>query len=106
MQSIRTGNDDRSLCLDLLPLHLPPEQLKARLAGLIREAVNQGAATVAETVVRHFLALSLHPQLASNRDERVAYCRGAIGADWPRSVNLLAAISPSALQRGRPDVAP
>jgi hypothetical protein len=91
MQSIRTGNDDRSLCLDLLPLHLPPEQLKARLAGLIREAVNQGAATMAETVVHHFLALSLHPQLASNLDERVAYCRGA--CHWRR----LAAIGEPAL---------
>jgi len=77
MQPIFNATADPALALDSLPLHLPPEQLKARLAGLIRASVNQGAAAVAETVVRHFQALSLHPQLAADLDERAAYCRGA-----------------------------
>lgn len=68
---------DANFWLDAVPLHLPPETLKQRLAGLIRDAVRQGSASVAETVVRHFQALSLHPALASERDERAAYCRGA-----------------------------
>ncbi len=77
MQRISTATADPTLALDSLPLHLPPELLKARLAGLIRASARQGAATVAETVVRHFQALSLHPQLAADLDERAAYCRGA-----------------------------
>lgn len=77
MQRISTGTTDATLAVDSLPLHLPPELLKARLAGLIRASVTQGAAAVAETVVRHFQALSLHPQLAADLDERAAYCRGA-----------------------------
>lgn len=80
MQSISTETTvttDAALALDPLPLHLPPELLKARLAGLIRASVNQGAAAVAETVVRHFQALSLHPQLATDLNERAAYCHGA-----------------------------
>lgn len=77
MQHLSNGTADLILALDALPLHLPPEQLKARLAGLIRASAKQGAAAVAETVVRHFQALSLHPQLAANLDERAAYCRGA-----------------------------
>jgi len=71
------GTADPILALDALPLHLPPEQIKARLADLIRASVSQGAAAVAETVVRHFQALSLHPQLAADLDQRAAYCRGA-----------------------------
>lgn len=62
---------------ETLPLHLPPEQLKARLADLIRCAVTQGTAAIAKTVARHFQALSLHPQLAANLEERAAYCRSA-----------------------------
>lgn len=77
MYSIHTTTSDPTFVLDSLPLHLPPEQLKARLADLIRASVNQGAAAVAETVVRHFQALSLHPQLGADPDERAAYCRGA-----------------------------
>jgi hypothetical protein len=60
-----------------LPLDLPPDLLRARLADLIRAAVNQGTAAVAETIVRYFQALALHPELAANLDERAAYCRGA-----------------------------
>jgi len=77
MYRISNGTTDPALVLDSLPLHLPPELLKARLAGLIRASLSCGAAAVAETVVRHFQALSLHPQLAANLDERAAYCRGA-----------------------------
>lgn len=102
MQSIRTRTNDPWPGLDTLPLHLtpelnlPPEQLKARLAGLIRAAVNQGAAAVADAVVRHFLALSLHPQLVASLDERAAYCHGA--CHWRR----LAAISDRAHNQGVP----
>ncbi len=77
MQRISNATADSALALDSLPLHLPPELIKARLADLVRASVSQGAAAVAETVVRHFQALSLHPQLAANLDERAAYCRGA-----------------------------
>lgn len=77
MSSFRATMTDPTLGLDPLPLHLPPELLKARLAALIRLAVTQGAAAVAETVVRDFQALSLHPALAADPDERAAYCRGA-----------------------------
>ncbi len=77
MSSIHRSTPDSTLALDSLPMHLPPELLKARLAGLIRASAEQGAAAVAETVVRHFQALSLHPQLAADLDERAAYCRGA-----------------------------
>lgn len=75
--TVPTTATDSLLASESLPLHLPPELLKARLADLIRAAVTQGAATVAETVVRHFQALSLHPELIANGDERAAYCRGA-----------------------------
>jgi hypothetical protein len=82
MPSIRATSShsslsDSSLAFDSLPLHLPPEQLKARLVSLIQAAVKHGAATVAETVARHFQALSLHPELTFDLDERAAYCRGA-----------------------------
>ncbi|WP_462322807.1 ATP dependent RNA helicase [Halochromatium sp.] len=77
MQGISTDTTDTALALDSLPLHLPPEMLKARLADLIRTSVNHGAAAVATTVVRHFQALAMHPQLGADSDERAAYCRGA-----------------------------
>lgn len=77
MQHISNGTADPILALDDLPLHLPPELIKARLADLIRASVSHGAAAVAETVVRHFQALSLHPQLRADPDERAVYCRGA-----------------------------
>ncbi|MFP4063308.1 MAG: hypothetical protein ACLFNA_10880 [Halochromatium sp.] len=77
MSNSQRSTSDPAFVVDSLPLHLPPEQLKARLAGLIRASAKQGAAAVAETVVRHFQALSLHPQLAAELDERAAYCRGA-----------------------------
>lgn len=77
MQRISNATADSALALDSLPLHLPPELIKARLADLIRASVSQGAAAVAETVVRHFQALSLHPQLGADPDERAVYCRGA-----------------------------
>ena len=77
MPRIHTTASDSNLALDNLPMHLPADQLKARLARLIRAAVNQGAAAVAETVAYHFQVLSLHPELASDFEERAAYCRGA-----------------------------
>lgn len=77
MTKSRATSTDLPIALDSLLLDLPPELLKARLAGLIRASVKQGAAAVAEAVVRHFQALSLHPQLAADLDQRAAYCRGA-----------------------------
>lgn len=77
LPNVQVSASDPLIAADPLPLHLPPELLKARLAELIRAAVTQGAATVAETVVRHFQALSLHPELIARGDERAAYCRGA-----------------------------
>ncbi len=100
MQHLSNGTADPILALDALPLHLPPEQLKARLAGLIRASVSQGAAAVAEAVVRHFQALSLHPQLAADLDQRAAYCRGArhwrgLAAIGERSVSQCAGRVPA-----------
>jgi hypothetical protein len=77
MSELQATATDPTLALETLPLHLPPELLKARLAELIRAAVSQGATAVAETVVRHFQALYLHPELVADGDERAAYCRGA-----------------------------
>ena len=86
MSPLANGSNDPSFALDHLPLHLPPALLKARLAGLIRASATQGAMTVAETVVRYFQALALHPQLVADLNERAAYCHGA------RHWRLLAAI--------------
>lgn len=94
MSPLATGSNDPSFALDRLPLHLPPAQLKARLAELIRASVTQGAATVAETVVRYFQALALHPQLVADHKERAAYCRGA--GHW----RLLAAIGEQSAVQG------
>jgi hypothetical protein len=63
--------------LDPLPLHLSPEALKLRLAAMIRFAVAQGSAAVADTVVRYFQALAVHPALEADAAERAAYCHGA-----------------------------
>lgn len=95
MSTSFTPSADAALWLDAVPLHLPPETLKQRLASLIRDAVGQGSASVAETVVRHFQALYLHPGLQADDDERAAYCRGA------RHWRQLAATQPLAEQAPR-----
>jgi hypothetical protein len=77
MTDSSSPSTDSSQLLGALPLHLSPETLKSRLAAMIRLACTQGSAPVAETVSRYFQALSLHPALRSDPDERTAYCRGA-----------------------------
>jgi hypothetical protein len=77
MTDSSSPSTDSSRIFGALPLHLPPETLKSRLAAMIRLACTQGSAPVAETVSRYFQALSLHPSLSSDPNERAAYCRGA-----------------------------
>lgn len=91
--------DTRLMTDDLA--RLDANELRTRLANLIRGYSRQGSAERAEHVLLHIEAVCLHPDLCPDADQLCAYCRLArhwrLLAERQRQAQSCAQLNPTTL---------